>query len=210
MTLTPAKLLPHGGHQLGGLFIIDTAVVIPQNPLAGQGCLHLNFEVFRQAHGGPAAPLIQVSGGNGKACAADGAVQPPAMLGQLEESVGNGVAGVVEPGHDALLVLGTQIALNEIRLVFVQVLTVHFPEHVPIHQVIRIEDHQQIIFFLIVAHGFQCLFQGNGLAGCIPRVFPVGLNHLGTVAACHLCRSVCAVIRNDVEIIQLLGIIHGL
>ena len=210
MALGPAGFLPHGSAEAGGLFIIHPGVVVPQDAPPVQGGLHLNFNVLRQRGGGPAAALLQVAGGDGVARTAHRAVQPQAVLGQLEEAVGHGIAGVVEPGHRAGLVLRAQVALDQVGPALVQELAVHLAEHVGINQVVRVEDHQQVIARRVVSQGLQRGLEGNGLArGGVGAVLLVH-QHMGAQASCHLGGAVGAVVRDNVKIIQLGRIVHGL
>ena len=182
--------------------------MVPQDPAAVLGGLHLDLDILRQGHGGPAAALAHIGRGDGVARAAHGAVQPQAVLGQLEEAVGHGVAGVVEPGHVAVLVLRAQVALDQVGLALVQVLAVDLAEHVRVHEVVRIEDHQQVIILVIIPQGVESLLQGNRLAGGGVGAVLVGLDHLRPGRPGHLGGAVGAVVGNDVKIIQLPGIIH--
>ena len=182
--------------------------MVPEDPPPFQGGLHLDLEVLGQGHGGPSAPFVQVGCGHRKTRPADGAVQAQAVLGQVEETVGQRIARVVEPGHDALLVLRAEIALDEIRLSLVQVLAVDFPEHVGVHQVVRVEDHHQVVAVLIVAHGLQRLLQRDGLAGRRVRGILLRLDHLRAEVPGDLRRVVRAVVGDDVKVVQFFGIIH--
>ena len=208
VALAPADLLPQGSFEAGGLLVVDPDVVVPQDPAAVLGGLHLDLDILRQGHGGPAAALAHVLGGDGVARAAHGAVQPQAVLGQLEEAVGHSVAGVVEPGHIAVLVLRAQVALDQVGLALVQVLAVDLAEHVRVHEVVRVEDHQQVVVLVVVPQGVEGLLQGNGLAGGSVRAVLAGFDHLRPGCPGHLRGTVGAIIGNDVKIIQLPGIIH--
>ena len=208
LALSPAHSLTDGRPQIRGLFVIDPGVVVPQNPSAFQRRLDLDFKILRQGHGGPSAPLVQIGRRHGESGPADRAVQPEPVLGQIKEAVGQRIARVVEPGHHAFLVLRAQIALNEIRLALVQILAVHLAEHVAVHQVVRVKDHHQIVPVLIIAQRIQRLAQRNGLPGRRVRRFLPGLNHPGAGRPGHLRRTVRAVVRDDVIVVQFSRIIH--
>ena len=208
--LAPADLLPHGGLQGGGLFVIHAGIMVPEDAPAFQRRLHLHFEILGQGTGVPAAELVQIGRGHGKPCAADAAVDPQAVLRQADETVAQREAGVVDPGNHALLVLHAQIALDEIRLALVQILAVDFAEHIGVHHVVRVEDHQQVIPVLVIPDGQQRLFQGDGLAGRRVRTFLAGLDYLRAEIPRGLRGVVGAVVRDDIKIVQFFGIIHAL
>ena len=132
------------------------------------------------------------------------------MLGQLDETVVHGKGHIIEPGDDALIVFAAQIALDQIRPALVQELAVDLPEHVPVDQIIRVKDHQQVIFPGVVADPRQGLFQGHGLSGGLIGGEAAGLDHLRAHSPGHAGRVIIAVVGDDEKIHQLFRIIHVL
>ena len=131
------------------------------------------------------------------------------MLGQIEKAVCEGIAAVIEPGDHALLVFGAQVALDEVRAAAVQILGVDLTEHIGVHQIIRVEDHHQVIAVLIISQGIQRLAESDRLArGGVRSVLP-GFDDPGTGPAGNFGRTIRAVISDDIKIIELAGIIHG-
>ena len=91
--------------------------------------------------------------------------------------------------------------MNEVGSSLVKILAVDFPEHVVVNQVVRVEDHHQVVPILIVADGFQRFLQGDGLSGrSVFRLLP-GLDHVSAETSGFFRRSVRAVIGNDIEIV---------
>ena len=209
VTLRPAGALTEAGHKAGGLLVVDAHVVVPQDAPTFAGGLHLQFKVLRKGHGRPAAALMQVFGRYRKARAADDAVDAQTGLGVLEEAVGDGIGHIIEQRDDTLAVLGAQIALDDIRLAIRrQVLAVDLAEHVGVHQIIRVDEHDHIIFFVIPLQSLKRLFQRDGLAGgCVGAVL-LADEHLGAHAAGQFRSIVGAVIRQNVKVIHFARIVH--
>ena len=208
LPLAPAHPLPDRCAELRGLFVVDPGAVIPQNSAALQRRLDLNLKVFGQRHGRPAAAGVKIFRRHREARAADRTVQAQPVLGQVEEPVAQRIARVAEPGNHAFLVLDAQVALNEIRSVFVQVLTVYLPEHIRVHQIVRVKDHHQIVPGPVISQRVQGFAQRDGLARRGVRRFLPGLDHSGPRFPGHFRGAVRAVVRDDIVVVELSGIIH--
>ena len=205
--LAPTDPLTDCRGEPGRLFIIDPRKMIPEDPPPFQDGLHLHLIILGQRHGGPSAPLGKIGCAHGESCAAENSVQSQMLLGKIEKAVAQGVAGIIEPGHHPFFVFRAQIALDKVRPAFVKVLAVDFPEHIIINQVVRVENHHQVIPVTIIDQ-IQRFFQGNGLSGRSVRRFLVRFDDSGAEASRFFRGSVRAVIRDNIVIIQISGIIH--
>ena len=196
----PLPLVP-GSLEGLGLFVVDDGILAPGGGDAFQQAFHGEFHVFCEAGGLPAI-FFQHFRGNHHAGAPEHAGEPDGVFGQVPHMVDDPEVDGKSAADPAVVgVLHIQIPLDQL-LSFAESV-VHFLQEIRVHQVVRIEDGYGIILPVQREQLPEHPFQGKPLAHFLlvePFVYQ-GARFPG-----HCCRMILAVVRNDEDIVQFIGI----
>ncbi|MNG01997.1 hypothetical protein D3C84_850010 [compost metagenome] len=202
VALHPAQPLAGGCTERYRLLVINFGVVIQYRMNAAFNAAHSKFQVFYKACRAP-AHFLQQLGLEAHARSAKEVRHFQVAAGQLPQTVAVPVRNAVSGRNPRIIrIFCIEIALNNL-MAFAQIV-VHQMQEVAVAQIVRIEHHDCVI---LARHAPQ-LFQHplNRVAFALKRgVLANACIH--AMAARNISGSVCAVVANDKNIIQLFWII---
>ena len=201
LSLCPALTLIPGLHKGQRLFIINNSIMSPGSLNTMSQRLHGKFHILNQT-GSPPAILLQNISGNTHTSTAQYSRQAQIGLSQMGNMVdypeSNG-KGACYPG--IIRILGIQIALN--NLGSLAEMMIHLHEETRVHQIICIKDTHSIVLLVHSKELLKHPLQSIALA-LLGRMGTLTNN--GASLSSYLSCIIGAIICNNIDIIQLLGI----
>ncbi len=187
------------------LLIVDHGVMRPRRLDALGKQLHRELHVLGEAGRAPAVPLQHVRR-NAHARTAEARRETDVRLCEMRNMVDDPKRNRKRPCHPCVVwILRIQIALND--LVALEEAVVHLLEEIRVYEVVRIEDSDGIVLLVHRKELLKHPLKGKPLA-LLRRMRARADN--GARLLRDLPRIVRTVVRNDIDVVQFLGIVEPL
>ena len=201
LALCPAFALAAGSHEAQRFFIINDCIMNPAGTDAVRQAFHGKFHIFCQAVAAPAVFLHDICR-DAHACAAKAGGKAQVVLAQMPQMVDRPESNGKGTGYPGVRrVLRGKVALHD-PLSFEET-GIHDSQEVQMHQVVGIENTKSIVALIELENFWKNPVHGITLAY---QFFIEPFKDVGPVLPCDFCRIICAVVRNNVDIVELFRI----
>ena len=205
LSLCPALALTPGRHESDRLFIIDDSIVHPAGADAVGEALHGKFHILGEAFAAPAVFLDHVRG-DAHARAAESRGKADVVFAQMPQVIDRPESNGKGAGHPGVRrILGGQIALQ--HLLAPEETAVHLQQEIQMDQIVRVENAEGIVAPVQREDLREHPVHGVALAH---KLLVEPLKDVRPVFPGDVCRAVRAVIRDDVDIVELFRVFQDL